>query len=192
MKSLIFIFFLFLSTISYSQQATDSIRSHKQKNGYGSITLQGGLKSGYNSTGLALNFGIKPSPRIGLGLGFELISFNNVKTKYVPAYLDCRLFFPNDKRVEFFGIVQPGYGFYSYRDEFESVVQGDTITNSISQKGGFYFSSGVGLKIKGSLSPIFTVRYAINQFNSKLSGKYFEPIGLKSINSIVFNLGLSF
>lgn len=192
MKLFLFIFSLLFSAISFSQSPADSTLPRKPKNGYGTITLQGGLNNNYNSTGVALNFGIKPSPRIGLGAGFELIGFKNIKTKYVPAYLDCRLFFPNEKKVEFFGLVQPGYGFYSYRDEFDNIVQGDTITNTISQKGGFYFAAGGGFKIKGSLSPVFTVRYAINQFKSTVSGAHFEPIFPKSINSIVFNLGLSF
>ncbi len=192
MKFLVLIFFFSISAISYCQQSSDSLRAYKPKNGYGTITLLAGMKSGFNSTGVALNFGIKPSTHIGLGLGFEVIGFKNIKTKYIPAYLDCRLFFPNNKGVELFGMLQPGYGFYSYQDEYDDVVQGDTITSTISRKGGFYFSSGLGVKIKGFLSPVFTVRYAINEFKSTLSGNHFSPAVPKSINSIVFNLGLSF
>ena len=192
MKLFVSICLLFISGVTFSQLPGDSTRKPRvPRNGYGTLTFVAGFKEGHNSVGGALNFGVKPSKHLGVGVGFELLSFNNVKTKYVPAYLDCRIFFPGSS-VEAFGLIQPGYGFYSFKDDYDTTIQGVTVSSSISQKGGFYFSTGAGIKIKGALSPVFTIRYAINQFKTVLKGDHFVPPTSGSINSIVFNVGLSF
>ena len=193
MKLFVSICLLFISGVTFSQLPGDSTRKPRvPRNGYGTLTFVAGFKEGHNSVGGALNFGVKPSKHLGVGVGFELLSFNNVKTKYVPAYLDCRIFFPSSGSIEAFGLIQPGYGFYSFKDDYDTTIQNVTVSSSISQKGGFYFSTGAGIKIKGALSPVFTIRYAINQFKTVLKGDHFVPPTSGSINSIVFNVGLSF
>lgn len=182
--------FFLAAQVAGQRNPFDSTRYRTKRNGYGSITFLAGFKSDNNSMGGAFNFGAKPGKHLGFGLGFELVNFKNVKTNYIPAYLDLRYFFPSTNTIETFLMLQPGYGFYNYNDDYE-----DTITNvisSIKQNGGFYMSGGIGAKISGKISPIITLRYAHYRFNSTLRGTHFVNDAPGNINSIVFNVGIGF
>ncbi len=190
MKPIFTLLLVLLASASFSQKSPfDSTRHRGKKNGYGSITFQAGFTSGNNSLGGAFNFGARPGKVLGVGLGFEMLKFKNVKTNYIPAYLDLRFFLPTNS-IETFIMVQPGYGFYNFNDDYE-----DTIANTISsikQTGGFYLSSGIGAKISGKISPIITLRYARYAFNTTLRGNHFAADAPGNISSIVLNVGIGF
>ena len=191
-------FLLSISCIlaSAQQKPADSTHRRVKRNGYFNLTFQAGFKRDNNSLGAAVNFGARPSQLLGAGVGFELLKFKNLLTNYVPAYADFRFYLFKKAPVETFILVQPGYGFYNHKEDFsEPSLPGEPdnpITSSIQQKGGFYFGSGLGVRLKGSFTPVITARYAHYNLATEVRGEHFAAQGSGGINSLVLNIGISF
>lgn len=164
------------------------------KHGYAEIDFVAGFSSNSNNSfGGSINFGVKPSKKLSTGLGFEALKFKQMTTLYVPVYLDLRYALASSKAVEAFVVAQPGYGFFSFKDDqIDTALNTSNAGSSIQQKGGFCFSGGIGIKGKSKPAPVLSLCYGFYQLKTTLNGDIFKAKNIGNINSWMLNIGIAF
>jgi hypothetical protein len=113
---------------------------------------------------------------VGLGVGMDVIKFNNADHPFLPLFADIKFIAPGKSR--FYIMIDPGYCFYNYSS------QGTT------QTGGLYIASGLGIwfpsKTKQRL--FLQVKYNFITINNSVVGYDGSTSG--SIGVFSFLLGV--
>lgn len=179
MKTLLTIIVSIIAISSFSQNKS-------KKNGYSVLTTQVGF---FKDAGLlyggSLQSGAKLYRSLGLGIGIDFLKLKDIKSIYIPAYVDLRYFFPSGSKTDVFFTVQPGYGLHDYNN---TTVDGPS-GYSVSGKGSFFIGSGFGLSGTGKTLPAFSLRYCSYGFNYKYNGD--KNTSLQK-GAFVINAGISF
>jgi hypothetical protein len=121
----------------------------------GNSLSEGGRSGGFGIEGTlnALSGNV-----VGLGLGIDLIKFNNTDGPFLPIFADFKFIAPGKAR--FYILIDPGYCIYHYSS------QGTT------QTGGLYIAGGMGvwLPSKTQQKLFVQVKYNFITINSTVVG----------------------
>lgn len=113
---------------------------------------------------------------VGLGLGFDIIKFNNADHPFLPVFADIKFIAPGKAR--FYIVIDPGYCFYNYSDQVTT------------QTGGLYLAGGMGIwlpsKDKGKL--FLQIKYNFITINTRVEG--FTDTSTSSVGAFSFLLGV--
>lgn len=178
---------LFLFTIHYTAF------SQKIKiKPYGSISAQAGFfKENGILGGADLNLGLYLGKSLGLGAGIEMLKIKDMRKFFYPLYLDIKSFTNLGSKYQVIFSLQPGYGHYFYNEAF--------LFNHFRNKGGFYFSSGLGVKFNQAIelsdnlkiSPIVNFRYNVYHFKTYVVGNVYNGDLSNNINAFTVNFGIA-
>lgn len=160
MKNVLFTFFI-LFTVA-------SLKAQKAALQIGPVASFFG--KGQNCLGGEVVANIQVQKILSVGAGFQLLKFNIESNIYAPVFTTVNLSFPTDKIVYFLHI-DPGYGIYSNRTSYTTHTTNGDFQLDYKSTGGFYLSTGVGLRFKSKTSPYINLQYSMygSRFGYKMT-----------------------
>jgi hypothetical protein len=110
---------------------------------------------------LAANISIQKN--ISVGPGIQLLKFNSESNLYAPVFATFKLNLPANKVTYFFN-ADAGYGIHNLHTSFTDTATNGVFKLDFKNTGGFYLSTGAGVKLKGKTAPYINLRYSLYGF----------------------------